>query len=417
VLRLNAYRLYLWVQGSYSLFSSMIFTVLTVYYVQEAGLNPLQLVLVGTCLELTVFLFEVPTGVLADTYSRRLSVILGCVLVGLCYLIQGFAPFFALILLAEFIRGVGETFQSGAFDAWLADEIGEEATGRAYLRGNQVGRIGSFAGIGLGMALGSWQLNLPVYLGGLLILGTGIFLAFTMPERGFQPAPRDERAGGTALLATFRSGLTLARGQRVILLLLTVAVVVGAFSEGFDRLGEAHLLTGFQLPAWGSLQPVVWLGLIHAVGSLLSLLASEVVIRRLNLGRAETLRRLLLGLTAGLCLSVIGFGLAPSFALAVGLYWAAGVFRSLQYPLATTWLNRYLNPQVRATVLSMLGQADALGQTAGGPVVGLVGLRSLRAALVFAGLILTPALVLYGRAGEGTSEPAAEVAATPLADL
>jgi len=75
----NAYTLYLIMGAAHALFSSMIFTVLTVYYVQTVGMNPLQLVLVGTTIELTVLLFEIPTGVVADLYSRRLAVIIGFV--------------------------------------------------------------------------------------------------------------------------------------------------------------------------------------------------------------------------------------------------------------------------------------------------------------------------------------------------
>jgi hypothetical protein len=67
-------------------------------------------------------------------------------------------------------------------------------------------------------------------------------------------------------------------------------------------------------------------------------------------------------------------------------------------PLTLIWLNRGLRPGSRATVISMLGQSDALGQTVGGPVLGLVGtLRTVRSALVGVGLILLPALGLYGR--------------------
>lgn len=63
------------------------------------------------------------------------------------------------------------------------------------------------------------------------------------------------------------------------------------------------------------------------------------------------------------------------------------------------WLNLNLNPRVRATVLSLSGQANALGQFAGGPAVGAIGtVFSLRAALVVAGLLLSPAVLLYGRA-------------------
>jgi DHA3 family tetracycline resistance protein-like MFS transporter len=155
---------------------------------------------------------------------------------------------------------------------------------------------------------------------------------------------------------------------------------------------------------------VVWIGLLNAGGMLIGIGVVETLLRRLNADAegqfdGRRLNALLLAITAGLIVSVIAFGLAPTFAVGVVTSWAAGVLRSLQYPLAATWLNQHLPARVRATVLSLVGQADALGQVAGGPVVGVVGLRSLRAALVFSGLILTPALLLYSR---GLQTPAAE---------
>ena len=64
----------------------------------------------------------------------------------------------------------------------------------------------------------------------------------------------------------------------------------------------------------------------------------------------------------------------------------------------TTPYSRGLPPGVRATVLSMLGQAEAFGEVCGGPLLGLVGsLRSVRAALLGAALVLLPAFPRYGR--------------------
>jgi len=51
--------------------------VMAVYLVSELDLSPLQLVLMGTAMEAAVFVFEIPTGVVADMYSRRLSLIIG----------------------------------------------------------------------------------------------------------------------------------------------------------------------------------------------------------------------------------------------------------------------------------------------------------------------------------------------------
>ncbi|MGB3904766.1 MAG: hypothetical protein WBB22_07565 [Anaerolineae bacterium] len=59
------------------------------YQLTVVQLNPLQFVLVGTTLDATIFLFEVPTGVLADVDSRRLSVITGYTLIGAGFIIEG----------------------------------------------------------------------------------------------------------------------------------------------------------------------------------------------------------------------------------------------------------------------------------------------------------------------------------------
>ncbi len=131
----GAYTVYLVMEGISSLLRSMIYIVVAVYYVQAVGLDPLQLVLVGTILEATAVLFQVPTGVLADTYSRRLAIVAGTALVGVCFVLEGVVPLFPAILLAEIIRGVGESSIDGATGAWVADELGEAELPRALLRG------------------------------------------------------------------------------------------------------------------------------------------------------------------------------------------------------------------------------------------------------------------------------------------
>ncbi len=68
-------------------------------------------------------------------------------------------------------------------------------------------------------------------------------------------------------------------------------------------------------------------------------------------------------------------------------------------PVARSWLNQSLDSQGRATILSMVGQADALGQITGGPVVGWIAtVRSLRVAMVLGAVLLLPSLPVYARA-------------------
>jgi len=394
-----SYKVYLRIEGALNLFSQMAWTVWTVYLVQVAHLDPFQLVLVGSVLEATAFLFEVPTGVVADTFSRRLSVIIGFFLTGAGIALTGATTNFAVILIAQVIAGIGFTFSSGAFQAWIADEVGEEHLPQVFLRATQVIRVGALVGIAASVTLGSIQLYLPLVMGGGLMMALAVYLVFVMPETGFKPAPRGERTTWQAMGHTFREGVAAVRVQPRLLTFLAIAVFLGMTSEGFDRLGDAHLLTNFKFPDLAGLQPIVWFGVIDAGGMLLGIATAEIARRRLSLHRREVVVRVLVVFTTLRIISVVGFAFVGNFWLALGFLWSRTVFISLSRPLYDAWLTQSIDSRVRATVLSMSAQADAIGQIAGGPGIGWVGKSvSLRAAIALSGLLLTPVLALYTRA-------------------
>lgn len=397
--RWPAYPTYLLTQGVFSIFFTMMSMISAIYRVESAGLNPLQLVLVGTVIEATVFVFEVPTGIVADLYSRRLSVVIGYFLIGFGFILEGAIPLFATILLAQVIWGLGATFTSGAEDAWLADEMGESRLTGVYLRGSQFSLAGTFVGIFISVGLGLIALNLPILIGGVLIVCLAIFLALFMPETGFSPTPMPERTTWQKMGSTFRSGVDLVRGRAILQIMMVIALVYGLSSEGLDRLWEAHLLTNFTFPTIGNLEPVIWFGLINLVQIILVILATEFVRRRLNVEDPQTMVRVLLVTTVLIVASLIVFGLAVSFAMAIAAVWSVAIFRRTSAPLYSAWLNKGLKPELRATIISMRGQLDAIGQFIGGPIIGVVALGlGLRAAFVGVGLMLLPAIWLYGRA-------------------
>ncbi|HEY7848978.1 MAG TPA: hypothetical protein VIC27_02880, partial [Ktedonobacterales bacterium] len=154
--------IYLALEGALAFLMSLYGTVTTVYRVQAAGLTPLQLTLVGTALEGSIFLLQIPTGALADVFSRRASVVLGVTLTGAGFLLEGWVPRFGVILLAQALWGAGYTFISGAEEAWITDEVGVERANRGFLRAGQVGMITGLMGVGASVALASWRLNLPL---------------------------------------------------------------------------------------------------------------------------------------------------------------------------------------------------------------------------------------------------------------
>src|SRR5436305_5778587 len=197
---------YLRTAGS-ALGDTLVWTLAPVYFVTVVGMSPLQLVLVGTFMELTIFVCEVPTGIVADLVSRKLSIVIGYLVMGAAIVFCGVVAEPWAVMIAWSVWGFGYTFTSGATDAWLADEIGVDNVRPVYLRAAQLGRVCALAAIGGSVALGLVSRRLPVIAGGALIAVIGVVLAFAMPERGFMPAPRDEAESTLrAMVSTGRSG-------------------------------------------------------------------------------------------------------------------------------------------------------------------------------------------------------------------
>jgi DHA3 family tetracycline resistance protein-like MFS transporter len=396
----DAYVTYLLIQGLFSLFFYIIITVNLVYQVEVAHLNPLQLVLVGTMLEVTAFVSQVPTGVLADVFSRRWSIIIGIFLTGAGFVLEGSIPQFGAILLSQLGWGIGSSFISGAEEAWIASEMGEENVGRAYMRGSQIGQAGALIGAVISVALASIRLNLPIVLGGILLMTLSICLLFFMPEHRFQRITESsERPTWSSIGETFRNGGRLVRASPLLLTIVAIPLFLGLASEGLDRLWTAHIVTNFTLPTLGPLNSVTWFAVIRGGVMIAGIIVVELVQRHFKGDIKGAVPRLLLILNLVQIVCVITFALAGNFALALISYWGYAVLRGTTTPIYSTWLTQNSDAKVRATIISMSGQLDAVGQIVGGPIVGVIGtLVSIRAALLAAGTLMTPVLFLFIRA-------------------
>jgi MFS transporter, DHA3 family, tetracycline resistance protein len=393
------------------------FVVLAVYFVRVVHMSPLQLVLVGTVMEAAIFVFEVPTGAFADTFGRKLSLIVAFVIQGTAIVIVGAVPSFWVIAAAWALWGFGWTFESGTWEAWLADEIGVERLPGVLMRAARVGYGSGIAGLLAGVGIALWNIQAAVIFGGLVTVAMGVACIFVMPETGWSRKPVEERLSAPRELAsTVSTAVRFVRAQPAVLLLIGATVVAGASSEAFDRLWEAHFIRDVGLPHVGSLDPIVWFGLFGILISALGLVISTVVIKRFETASSPLLARSLLWLTAVLTVALVAFGLAHSLALALCALLVAQAARGMLAPVYMAWLNRQItDSSVRATVISIAGQADAIGQTGGGPGLGAIGNAfGLRAALVAGGLVLAPAIALYGRAvAHHGREPELEALPTP----
>ena len=386
--------------------------VVSLYLVRDLDLSPLQLVLMGTAMEAAVFLFEIPTGVVADTYGRKLSLVIGFLGMGAAWTAVGVVSEAWLIIVLWALWGIAYTFTSGAYQAWITDEIGIERVPVVFLRGARIAYAGAFVGLALSVLIGTQSLQAAVVAGGAVSIACGLGCILLMPEAGFRRRPAAERADAfTELRTTALRGGRFVRAQPVLLMLLGIALFIGAASEAFDRLKEAHFLREIGLPTIGHLDAVVWFGGFAAVAMLFGFFAVGALQRRFERVGTGSIARLLFAFTATMAVAQLVFALTGGALVAIVALLTAMLARQVVAPVWDIWVNQQItDSSVRATVNSITGQADAVGQAAGGPVLGAIGNGfGTGAALAAGALILTPALALYARAiRHGGREPELE---------
>lgn len=399
-MRVKTYSVYLMFKFCFSLLFSMATVLSLVYHLEVVGLNALELVLVGTVLETSCFLLEIPTGVVADLYSRRRSVLIGVFLYGMGFVLEGALPWFAAVLLAQVVWGCGDTFISGALEAWIASEERDRSMDKVFLRGGQMGQAGGVLGVVLGTLLGNLDLRLPIVTAGLLYLILGLVLLRIMPETNFTPVREEENSLLADMMGLFKVNLRFIKGVPVLLALLAITFCGGLASEGFDRLSTAHFLEDTIMPSLGLLNSVTWFGIMRLLGSGLGIFASQVLIAYLEKRGTASRTGLVLFTSAGYILGLTLFALGKRFWFMMAVFLLTGLMRSLKEPILAAWMNEHVEEKMRATVFSTNGQMDAFGQILGGPLVGLVAQQvSVSWGLLCTALLLLPALVLVPVAG------------------
>lgn len=414
---MTPYRLYLMLSALAAFAATVAFTLNIVYQVKDVGLNPFQLVLVGTVLEIVIFTAQVPTGVLADQYSRRRMVVIGYLVMGAALVVWGAVPTFGGVLAGNALWAAGFVCVSGAQEAWAASEIGETQVGRAFVRGGQVGQAATVLGILAAVALARISLATPILLGAAVYLALGMFLLAVMTERQWSPTRRAPRTTVGSLRSQAVEGGRAVRRSRVLAYLTIGGIFIGLASEGFDRLSQPRFLDEIGLPA--TLSPNVWFGAFAVVAAVGSIGVTGWLGRSIERVRPVRLGVIMTIVQAVIVAAMLWFGRTAAFWPAVAAYLVVTLLREGSVPLINVWTVGATEPSSRATVLSIQSQADALGQIAGGPPIGYLARRtSIGAGIAASGLLLVPAVVAFGLAAlfSRSAEPAEPAEPLPVLD-
>ena len=389
---MNSKNIYYFLTSSRSFSIYIVFTLNAIYYVSQAGLNPLQLVLIGTIMELTVLLFEIPTGLVADFFGRKKSLVVGTFIIGAAHILEGSFPTFWAIAVGAALWGIGWTFISGAEQAWIADELENKELDQVFLKGAQFSSLGSFIGIIVSVLLATiFNVQIAILIAGGLLILIAIIAAIIVPETKFVRVVRNDTTSLRQMGRAITGGFAQIRGNSVLVGLVGITLLTGLASEGFDRLWGAHFIEGFQLNEQSA---IYWFGAFFAIAFLLNMVVLKVVEAYVK----EQFAKALLILNSLLVIAMLFFAFSGSFLLAVLLYWIIAALREVNNPLVSVMINKRLQPQGRATALSMYGQLDALGQAAGGPLVGMIALyTSIQVGIAASAILIIPTLYFLWR--------------------
>ena len=394
--KLSAYKTYLLFSAITAMCFSLVATVMIVYHIEIVHLNPLQLILVGTTLELACFIFEIPTGIVADVYSRKLSIVIGGVLTGVGFILEGSISSFVFVLVAQIVWGLGSTFISGSLEAWIAEEEKNKDLDEIYIKGAQAGQIGAFIGIVLSTVIANFSVRLPIIVSGVLFIILALFLWLYMPENNFKPSAPGDLNTFKKMVYTFKSGLKFVKSKSIIMILLAVTLFYGLSSEGYDRLSNAHFLQDTTLPKLGNLSSATWFGIFGILGMILSFIVMHFMAKNLKNEDNRKNGKLLLCINILYISSMLIFALTRNFSLMLIAYLATNTFRIINEPIFSAWLNGHIDDNSRATVLSINGQMNSLGQILGGPIIGIIATNiSVSIGIVCTSLLVAPVLVLY----------------------
>lgn len=394
-----------------TLAASFIWGINTLFLL-DAGLTNLEAFAANAFFSAGMFLFEIPTGVVADTLGRRASYLLGTITLAVTTVLYWLlwvweSPFWAWAIVSVLL-GLGFTFFSGAVDAWLVDALHateyrgslEAVFGRAMIVGSVAMLAGSVLG---GVVAQLTNLGVPFLIrAGVLVLML-VVAALLMRDLGFTP----ERGAGpiTATGNVLRASIKYGLGNAPVRwLMFTTPFTAGVGIYVF------YALQPYLLELWGDEEAYSIAGLAAAIlsgaGIVGGLLAPYV--RRLFRKRTSAI----LLATVSSALVLIGLAFTSNFWIAIVLLAVWGIASSIDDPVHRAYLNDMIPSKQRATVLSF----DSLLGSAGGavfqPILGRsADLGGYSASMLWSGIIAAVAtpFVLLSRAQKPAADTARDI--------
>lgn len=386
-------RNYLVISGLYTLSASLIWGVNTLFLL-EAGLNIQGVFIANAAFTAGMALFEIPTGVIADTVGRRASFLLSVavlILTTLGYILvaQSGGNLLLFIVVSLFI-GLGFTFYSGAVEAWLVDAL--NATGymgsldHVFARGAFVSGGAMLIGTLGGGFIGNVNLAWPYLVRGILLVILFLVAFQYMHDIGYKTRALNFKAMPGEMRQILDASINYGWRQRPVRLLMIAGFIQAAFFTWAFYAWQPYLLDLLNQP------DAVWISGIVAALVASATMAGNALVDRL--ARFCTKRTTLLLWAAGVsAVAAIGVGLSGTFWLALLFLMLMMGASGVTQPVAQAYIHQLIPSAERATIVSFSSMIGSTGSILGQTGLGRISQnRSIASGYVVGGLFTVLAI-------------------------
>lgn len=357
-------------------------------YLIDIGLSFTNIGLLMAIWPLSSMIFEIPTGVIADRYGRKFSVITGWILCGLITLMVPISNNYIFLLIMFALLGASSSLISGAYDAWVVDLLKYKGMKNYYShyftkRQSLLNLALVLSGLIGAVVVKQWGLTSLWFFSGATLVLTSIFLSFG-EERFNLKNRKIEHLGGAYRHAkdSFREIL----GNRKVSLLIfasffmTIAIVLNN-TVSWTPLLKMQGLQDYQF------------GYLWSLGSLIGVIAPFISQKMAKNGRERntliliTFAFILIGI-----LAIFSNILVMSIILAV----VAISIMDFKRPVWLHYFHNQISSKKRATIGSMESLLGAFGGAMATVIMGLLidnfGAKGAIVSSAFFGIIV---LIIY----------------------
>lgn len=386
----NSYKSNIWKSYIYGFLKKFTFFsgVLIPMYTLWGHISFAQIMILQAIYLFAMFLLEIPTGVVADKFGRKISLVLGSLVIGIAVLIYGSYASFGIFILGEILFATGSALISGADSALMYDslKINKETkkSKKVFAREEIFGLLGIMIAAPIGSFIAkSLGMNWPMLLTAVpMFVGVIIALTFKEPPVRTKKEERD-------YFKILKTGMKYFKNHKILRILTRDYAIISVLSFFMIWVYQVVLQT-FNFP-------IQYYGFIHATIVLAEILVLNSVLKIEGVLKSKKKYILFASLLVGVCYLLLAF--ASNIYLVIAGILLIGGFGMTMKPIFYSYMNKYAPSSHRATVLSAVSMTRAIAGAITNVIFGYLVDWNLKYTLIFLG-VLTIFFALISRVEE-----------------